>query len=67
MLFRRLELLFIEPYVDPESNEDSFFIVANCLLRSGHIRHFKLSQILESTEIINGVKMFEELEVEDIL
>lgn len=64
---RTIKVLYKEPYVDPESNEDSFFIVANCLLRSGHIRHFKLSQILESTEIINGVKMFEEIEVEDIL
>ncbi|ROI00057.1 hypothetical protein [Chryseobacterium daecheongense] len=64
---RTIKVLYKEPYIDPESNEDSFFIVANCLLRNGHIRHFKLSQILESTEIINGVKMLEEIEVEDIL
>lgn len=60
---RIIKVLYKEPYTDTESNEDSFFIVANCLLRNGYIRHFKLGQILESTEIINGVKMFEEIEI----
>ncbi|WBV58058.1 hypothetical protein PFY10_06340 [Chryseobacterium daecheongense] len=63
---RTIKVLYKEPYIDPESNEDSFFIVANCLLRNGHIRHFKLSQILESTEIINGIKIFEEIEIEEV-
>ncbi|WP_312994665.1 hypothetical protein [Chryseobacterium flavum] len=62
---RIIKVLYKEPYVDPGTNEDCFFIVANCLLRNGHTRHFNLSQILESTEIINGIKIFED--IEDIL
>ncbi len=64
---RIIKVIYKEPYTDPETNVDHIFIVANCLLRSGHIRHFNVSQILESTEIINGVKTFEGIEIEDIL
>lgn len=64
---RIIKVLYKEPYIDAETNEDCFFVVANCLLRNGHIRHFKLSQILEATIIINGIKMFEEINIDDIL
>lgn len=36
------------------------FIVANCLLREGRIRNFKLNNILSITEIANGDLLFEQ-------
>ncbi|AZA73774.1 hypothetical protein [Chryseobacterium indoltheticum] len=56
---RIIKLIYKEPYTDQESNSDQIFLVSNCLLRKGHIRHFTVSQILESTEILNGIEIFE--------
>lgn len=64
---RIIKIIYKEPYSDPETNLDQIFLVSHCLLRKGRIRHFSVSQILESTQIINGMKIFEGIEVEDIL
>lgn len=64
---RIIKIIYKEPYTDPDTNIDHIFFVSNCLYRKGHIRHFNISQILESTEIINGTKIFENTEVDDIL
>ncbi|WP_294264763.1 hypothetical protein [uncultured Chryseobacterium sp.] len=64
---RVIKIMYKEPYTDPDTNQDEIFLVSNCLLRKGYIRHFKVSQILESTEIINGKNIFENIDIEDIL
>lgn len=64
---RVIKVIYKEPYTDPEDNTDQIFLVSNCLLRKGLIRHFSVKNILESTEIINGREIFENIEVEDIL
>jgi len=43
-----------------EDNNLECFIVANCLLRRGKIRNFKLKNILSVTEINNGDLLFEQ-------
>lgn len=43
-----------------EDENLDFFIVANCLLREGKIRHFRLTGIETVREIIDGKSLFEE-------
>lgn len=57
---RIIKIIYQQPYTDPEDNSDQIFLVSYCLLRKGHIRHFSVNQILESTEILNGAEIFEE-------
>jgi len=57
---RIIKVIFQEPYIDQEDGSDQIFLVSNCLLRKGRIRHFSIKHILESIEILNGAKIFEE-------
>lgn len=44
---------------EEDKEKEYFFIIANCLLRNGCIRHFNLEQIKEAIKIPNGSKLFE--------
>ncbi|WP_336718545.1 hypothetical protein [Chryseobacterium mucoviscidosis] len=39
---RIIKIIYQEPYTDPEDNTDQTFLVSNCLLRKGLIRHFSV-------------------------
>lgn len=62
---RIIKVIMKEPYTDP-NNDEHIFIVANCLLRHGHIRHFNINQITQVTQINKGSNLFENI-LEDLL
>ena len=57
---RMIKVITTESYTD-ETDLEHNFVVANCLLRNGNIRHFKVNQITKVTKILNGVEIFENL------
>lgn len=57
---RMIKVITTESYIDATDIEHNF-VVANCLLRNGNIRHFKINQITKVTKILNGVEVFENL------
>lgn len=46
-------------WTDKDDETDHKFLVANCLLRNGKIRHFNLDRIIEVKEILGGSTLFE--------
>lgn len=55
---RIIKIIGIYNYTDPEG-QDYVFVIANCLLREGDIRHFNLDKISKAVIIRNGISLFE--------
>ncbi|UZT99310.1 hypothetical protein ODZ84_06990 [Chryseobacterium fluminis] len=59
MTKRIIKVISRDYHTNDLENEDYVFIVANCFLRDGNIRHFNLKQITEVTEIQKGASLLE--------
>ncbi|SMP21316.1 hypothetical protein [Chryseobacterium profundimaris] len=55
---RIIKVIGIDTFTDTEG-QDYTFVVANCLLREGRIRHFNIDKITKVVEIRNGTTFFE--------
>ncbi|WP_426482255.1 hypothetical protein [Chryseobacterium sp. R2ACT005] len=56
---RVIKVIGIDHYTDSEG-QDFIFVIANCTLRNGRIRHFNIDKISKVVEIKDGTKLFEE-------